>query len=68
MGYIRKRQGKKGMRYQANWVDDLGHEQMKTFVRKTDADDHIKLMEGAKVTGHYIDTSSKITVTEYARQ
>jgi integrase len=68
MGYVRTRQGKKGKSYQAHWTDDLGREQMKSFTRKTDAVDHIKVMEAAKVRGDYIDTASKVTVADYARQ
>ena len=67
MGYVRTRQGKKGKSYQAHWTDDLGREQMKSFTRKTDAADHITIMESAKVRGDYIDTASKVTVADYAR-
>lgn len=68
MGFTQKREGKRGVRYVATWVDDQGHQREKTFKRKTDADDHIKISEAAKLKGEYIDTSSKITVAEYARQ
>ena len=54
--------------YQATWLDDQGRERVKTFAKMGEARDHLNLMEGAKVSGHYIDTSSKITVAEYARQ
>jgi hypothetical protein len=68
MGYVRTRQGKKGKTYQAHWTDDLGREQMKSFTKMGDAKDHIKIVEAAKLKGEYIDTASKITVSEYAHQ
>jgi hypothetical protein len=54
--------------YQATWLDDQGRERVKTFAKMGEARDHLNLMEGAMVSRHYIDTSSKITVAEYARQ
>jgi integrase len=68
MGFVRKRQGKRGVHYQARWTDDLGHEQVKVFTRKTEADNHIKIVEAAKLKGEYVDTASKVTVAEYARE
>jgi integrase len=68
MGYVRIREGKKGVHYQAKWTDDQGIERVKTFRRKTDADDHITIVEAAKLKGDYVDTVSKVTVAEYARE
>ena len=68
MAFVQKRRGKRGVRYVATWTDDQGKQREKTFARKTDADDHVTLMEAAKLKGEYVDTSSKITVAEYARQ
>ena len=68
MAFVQKRPGKRGVRYVATWTDDQGKQRERTFARKTDADDHVKLMEAAKLKGEYVDTSSKVTVAEYARQ
>ena len=59
MGHVRTLQGKRGKTYQATWLDDQGRERVKTFAKMGEATDHLNLMEGAKVSGHYIDTSSR---------
>jgi integrase len=64
MGHVRKPNGK----YQAVWRDPNGCERWKTFTRKTDADRHVKIKEAEKLQGTYVDVSSKITVTEKARE
>jgi integrase len=61
MGHVRKRDGK----YQARWTDpDTGEERAQTFRRKADADKHVIVKESRT----YVDGTSKITVSEYARQ
>jgi hypothetical protein len=64
VGHIQKR----GDKYQARWIDDQGRERAETFRRKGDAERHIAAVEGAKLTGTYVDRSNMITVSEYARQ
>jgi integrase len=68
MGHIRRREGKRGVSYQATWEDDQGQEQVQTFAKREDAKTHIKKMEGTKVEGQYVNTTSKITVADYARE
>ena len=65
MGHIRKRSDRK---YQARWINPEGRECAQTFNRKIDAERHLAAVEGAKLTGAYVDHASKITVAEYARQ
>lgn len=65
MGHIQKRGDRK---YQARWLDPDGRERAQTFPRKVDAERHLASVEGAKLTGTYVDRSNMITVSEYARQ
>jgi integrase len=65
MGHIQKRGERK---YQARWLDPDGRERAQTFTRKADAERRIAVAEGAKLTGSYIDQTSKVTVAEYAKQ
>jgi integrase len=64
MGHVRKRGEHQ---YQARWIDDAGHEQVKAFARRRDAEKHITRMENAKITGAYIDQSNPTTVEEAAQ-
>jgi integrase len=66
MGFTQKREGRRGVRYVSTWADDQGRQREKTFARKTDADNWWKDQESAKRRGEYVDTSNKITLTEYA--
>jgi hypothetical protein len=65
MGHIQKRADR---RYRARWLDPDGRERSKTFNRRSDAERHLSAVEGAKLTGAYVDQTSKVTVAEYARQ
>jgi integrase len=65
VGHIQKRGDRK---YQAHWLDPDGRERAQTFPRKVDAERHLASVEGAKLTGTYVDRSNMITVSEYARQ
>jgi integrase len=65
MGHIQKRGDRK---YQARWVDPDGCECAQTFPRKEDAKRHLASVEAAKLQGAYVDVTSKITVTEKARE
>jgi integrase len=65
VGHIQKRGDRK---YQARWLDPDGRERAQTFPRKVDAERHLASVEGAKLTGTYVDRSNMITVSEYARQ
>lgn len=64
MGHITKRSG----HYRARWLDPDGRERSRTFSRKADAERHLTAVEGAKLSGAYIDHASKITLAEYARE
>jgi integrase len=65
MGHIQKRGDRK---YQARWLDPDGRERAHTFTRKADAERHLASVEGAKLSGSYVDTSNTITVTQKARE
>ena len=65
MGHIQKRADR---RYRARWLDPDGKERSKTFTKRSDAERHLATVEGAKLTGNYVDQTSKVTVAEYARQ
>ncbi len=64
MGHVQRRGDR---RYRARWLDPDGRERSKTFARKVDADRHLAAIEGAKLTGTYIDLTAATTVAEYAR-
>jgi len=64
MGHITKRSG----HYRARWLDPDGRERSRTFSRRADAERHLTAVEGAKLSGAYIDHASKITLAKYARE
>src|SRR3712207_5496776 len=64
MGHIQKRAERK---YRARWLDPDGRERSKTFTRRSDAERHLAAVEGAKLTGSYIDQTNRTTVAEYAK-
>jgi integrase len=66
MGHIQKRADRKG-KYRARWLDPSGRARSKAFTRRSDAERHLAAVEGAKLTGTYIDHTDRTTLTDYAR-
>ena len=65
MGHIQKRADR---RYRARWLDPDGRERSRTFTRKADAERHLAAVEGAKLSGAYVNDANPVTVGEYARK
>ena len=55
-------------RYRARWLDPDGRERSRTFTRKADAERHLAAVEGAKLSGAYVNDANPVTVGEYARK
>jgi hypothetical protein len=64
MASIEKREGEDGRaRWVARYRDANGRQRNKTFARKIDAERYLTGIEGAKLTGQYVDpVSSRVTV------
>ena len=65
MSHIQKRADR---RYRARWLDPDGRERSRTFTRKADAERHLAAVEGAKLSGAYVNDATPVTVGEYARK
>jgi hypothetical protein len=65
MSHIQKRADR---RYRARWLDPDGRERSRTFARKADAERHLAAVEGAKLSGAYVNDANPVTVGEYARK
>jgi hypothetical protein len=65
MSHIQKRADR---RYRARWLDPDGRERYRTFTRKADAERHLAAVEGAKLSGAYVNDANPVTVGEYARK
>src|SRR5215217_6058038 len=55
-------------RYRARWLDPDGRERSRTFTRKADAERYLAALEGAKLSGAYVNDANPVTVGEYARK
>lgn len=55
MGWIEKRQGKRGTSYRVGWRDPTGQAKQRTFRRAHDARDFLKDIEARLTTGNYVD-------------
>ena len=65
MSHVQKRADR---RYRARWLDPDGRERSRTFTRKADAERHLAAVEGAKLSGAYVNDANPVTVGEYARK
>ena len=65
MSHIQKRADR---RYRARWLDPDGRERSRTFARKADAERHLAAVEGAKLSGAYVNDANPVAVGEYARK
>ena len=50
------------------WLDPDGRDRSRTFTRRADAERHLAVVEGAKLSGTYVGDANPVTVAEYARQ
>lgn len=55
MSHIQKRADR---RYRARWLDPDGRERSRTFTRKADAERHLAAVEGAKLSGAYVNDAN----------
>jgi hypothetical protein len=65
MSLIQKRADR---RYRARWLEHDGRERSRTFARKADAERHLAAVEGAKLSGAYVNDANPVTVGEYSSQ
>jgi hypothetical protein len=58
MSHIQKRADR---RYRARSLDPDGRERSRTFTRKADAERHLAVVEGAKLSGAYVNDANPVT-------
>lgn len=69
MAHVERRKLPDGLRYRARYRDPTGKEHVKTFRRKTDADNYLAVIEADKARGQWLDPrAGKVTFAEYAAQ
>jgi hypothetical protein len=65
MSHIQRRADR---RYRARWLNPDGRERSQTFARRAGAERHLAAVEGAKLSGAYVNDTNPVTVGEYARK
>lgn len=67
MGHVARR-GDRAKPYVARWVDPLGGERSRSFLRKVDAENHLTGIEASKLRGEYVDPAlGRVTFGEFAQ-
>ncbi|MGI8612781.1 MAG: hypothetical protein ACR2KL_02355 [Nocardioidaceae bacterium] len=67
MASIEKRTHGGTVTWVARWRDPAGRQRKRSHPRKSDAERFLATVEADKARGVYIDHSTRVTVTEYAR-